>query len=67
MGANPPPEPPVDPAAAPAEPTDARPRFSVGRILPVDRDQRPSVYRRLWDDAWESMVAASRENDDRDA
>ena len=33
MGANPPPEPPVDPAAAPAEPTDARPRFSVGRIL----------------------------------
>lgn len=39
---------------------------TMRRILPVDRDQRPSVYRRLWDDAWEAMVAASREND-RDA
>ncbi|MBM3658939.1 MAG: flippase-like domain-containing protein [Actinobacteria bacterium] len=34
MGANPPPsEPPVEPAPAPTEPSEARPRFSVGRIL----------------------------------
>jgi predicted amidohydrolase len=39
---------------------------TMRRILPVDRDQRPSVYRRLWDDAWQEMVAASREGDERD-
>src|SRR5262245_25928994 len=39
---------------------------TMRRILPVDRDQRPSVYRRLWDDAWQAMVAASREGDERD-
>ncbi len=39
---------------------------TMRRILPVDRDQRPSVYRRLWDDAWQGMVEASREGDDRD-
>jgi hypothetical protein len=36
------------------------------RILPVARDQRPSVYRRLWDDAWSDMTAASRESEERD-
>ncbi len=40
---------------------------TMRRILPVDRDQRPSVYRRLWDDAWDAMVAASREHSNRDA
>jgi len=33
MGANPPPEPPVEPAPVPTAPPEARPRFSVGRIL----------------------------------
>jgi omega-amidase len=41
---------------------------TVRRILPVARDQRPSVYRRLFDDAWAAMTARSREHEvgDRD-
>src|SRR5262245_53477033 len=34
---------------------------TMRRILPVSRDQRPSVYRRLLDDSWEEMRGASRE------
>ncbi|MGE3172294.1 MAG: nitrilase-related carbon-nitrogen hydrolase [Planctomycetota bacterium] len=37
---------------------------TMRRILPVDRDQRPTVYRRLCEDVWESMIAASRESGD---
>jgi predicted amidohydrolase len=33
---------------------------SIRRILPVARDQRPEVYRRLWDAAWADMVKATR-------
>jgi predicted amidohydrolase len=39
---------------------------TMRRILPVARDQRPSVYRRLWDDAWATMVAGSREGSEPD-
>lgn len=34
---------------------------TVRRILPVGRDQRPTVYRRLFDEVWDSMVESSRE------
>ncbi len=34
---------------------------TVRRILPVGRDQRPTVYRRLFDEVWDSMVRNSRE------
>lgn len=34
---------------------------TVRRILPVGRDQRPMVYRRLFDEVWDDMVAQSRE------
>lgn len=37
---------------------------TVRRILPVSRDQRPSVYRRLFDEVWDDMVERSREGDD---
>jgi predicted amidohydrolase len=33
---------------------------SIRRILPVARDQRPDVYRRLWDAAYADMVKATR-------
>ncbi|GAB4145592.1 MAG: carbon-nitrogen family hydrolase [Planctomycetota bacterium] len=36
----------------------------VRRILPVSRDQRPAVYRRLFDEVYEDMVKASRDVDD---
>lgn len=36
---------------------------TLRRILPVDRDQRPSVYRRLWDEAFESMRSVCRESE----
>jgi predicted amidohydrolase len=39
---------------------------TVRRVLPVERDQRPSVYRQLWDEAWPSMQKASRESGERD-
>ena len=39
---------------------------TVRRILPVGRDQRPGVYRQLWDEAWSDMQAASREGAGRD-
>jgi len=35
---------------------------TMRRILPVDRDQRPSVYRRLFDEVWPRMVERSRES-----
>jgi predicted amidohydrolase len=34
---------------------------TMRRILPVQRDQRPSVYRRMFDDAWPDMMSKSRE------
>ena len=33
---------------------------SIRRILPVARDQRPEVYRRLWEAAYADMVKATR-------
>ncbi|MBX3462051.1 MAG: carbon-nitrogen family hydrolase [Planctomycetes bacterium] len=37
---------------------------TMQRILPVHRDQRPSVYRRLFDDAWPEMLANAGEGVD---
>lgn len=34
---------------------------TMRRILPVEKDQRPSVYRRLFDASWSQMVEQSRE------
>lgn len=34
---------------------------TVRRILPVARDQRPAVYRRLFDEVWDHMSERSRE------
>lgn len=39
---------------------------TVRRILPVARDQRPSVYRSCFDAAWPLMQQASREGGDHD-
>jgi predicted amidohydrolase len=39
---------------------------TMRRILPVARDQRPGVYRRLFEAAWPQMVASSREHDPGD-
>jgi predicted amidohydrolase len=39
---------------------------TMRRILPVARDQRPLVYKQLWDDAWPDMVSASRDGDGGD-
>ena len=33
------------------------------KVLPLDRDLRPSVYRRLFDATWEQMNDRAREND----
>lgn len=48
-------------AGAVIAPIERRKVRTVRRILPVDRDQRPSVYRRLFEDAWLHMVERSRE------
>ncbi|MBL8750637.1 MAG: carbon-nitrogen family hydrolase [Planctomycetes bacterium] len=37
---------------------------TMRRILPLHRDQRPSVYRRLFDETYSLMVTASREGKD---
>jgi predicted amidohydrolase len=34
---------------------------TMRRIMPVDRDQRPHVYRRLFDEVWPRMIERSRE------
>lgn len=42
---------------------------TMHRILPVQRDQRPSVYRRLFEDAWQDMTrhaAEGRETEPRE-
>lgn len=39
---------------------------TMHRILPVHRDQRPAVYRRLLEDAWPEMLANSTEGRDED-
>ena len=41
---------------------DLRTVRTMRRILQVHRDERPSVYRRLWDETFPSMVEASRES-----
>jgi omega-amidase len=48
-------------AGAVVAPIERRKVRTVRRILPVGRDQRPSVYRQLFDEAWDSMVQQSRE------
>ncbi len=35
---------------------------TMRRILPIDRDQRPSVYRRLFEATWEQVNERSRDN-----
>lgn len=40
---------------------DLRTARTMRRILPVHRDERPSVYRRLWDETLPDMVKQSRE------
>lgn len=42
---------------------DLRTVRTMRRILPVHRDERPSVYRRLWDETYDGMVEASREGE----
>ncbi|MBL9076851.1 MAG: carbon-nitrogen family hydrolase [Planctomycetes bacterium] len=39
---------------------------TMHRILPVQKDQRPSVYRRLFDEAWPDMLAHSNEGREPD-
>ena len=39
---------------------------TMRRILPVEKDQRPSVYRRMFDRSWANMVERSREHEPRD-
>ena len=41
---------------------DMRTARTMRRILPVHRDERPSVYRRLWDETFDSIVQQSRES-----
>jgi hypothetical protein len=36
------------------------------RILPIARDQRPSVYRRMFEEVWPLMVERSRESHGQD-
>ncbi|MBL8724896.1 MAG: carbon-nitrogen family hydrolase [Planctomycetes bacterium] len=43
-------------------PIELRKARTVRRILPVARDQRPKVYRALFEAAWPRMVEASRED-----
>jgi predicted amidohydrolase len=51
-------------AGALVAPIELRKARTVRRILPVARDQRPSVYRTLFEAAWPRMVEASREGKD---
>lgn len=39
---------------------EVRKARTIRRILPVARDQRPEVYRKLWDAAWPDMARAAR-------
>ena len=43
-------------------PIERRKVRTMRRILPIDRDQRPSVYRQLFDEVWPRMVERSRES-----
>ena len=36
---------------------------TMRRILPIQRDQRPSVYRRMFEDAWPDMLRRTREGE----
>ncbi len=40
---------------------------TMHRILPVHRDQRPAVCRRMFEDAWPDMLASTSEERDQDA
>ena len=40
---------------------DMRTIRTMRRMLPLQRDERPSVYRRLWDDTFADMAQKSRE------
>ncbi len=48
-------------AGAVVAPIELRKLRTMRRILPVGRDQRPTVYRRLFDEVWDHMVASSRD------
>lgn len=40
---------------------DMRTIRTMRRMLPLQRDERPAVYRRLWDETFDDMVQKSRE------
>lgn len=44
---------------------DLRTIRTMRRMLPLQRDERPSVYRRLWDETFDEMVRNSREGQPR--
>jgi omega-amidase len=48
-------------AGAVIAPIERRKVRTIRRILPVGRDQRPNVYRQLFDEVWDTMVQQSRE------
>ncbi len=37
---------------------------TLRRVLPIDKDQRPAIYRQLLEDAWQAMNEACRDNDE---
>ena len=53
----------TDPVIAEIEPRKMR---SIRRIIPIGKDQRPSIYRALFDASWSRMVAASREGQNQE-
>ena len=53
-------------AGAIVAPIELRKVRTMRRILPVALDQRPSVYRRLFEEAWPTMVEHSRESRQHD-
>jgi omega-amidase len=50
-------------AGAIVAPIERRKVRTMRRILPIDRDQQPAVYRALFDEVWAQMVARSRHGD----
>lgn len=49
-------------AGAIVAPIELRKIRTMRRILPIDRDQRPSVYRRLFEATWPQMTTRARES-----
>lgn len=53
-------------AGAIVAPVELRKVRMMRRILPIARDQRPSVYRRMFEEVWPLMVERSRESHSQD-